>query len=214
MSRPAGRPRLLTIERIVREADRLGPDGFTMTAVAEGLGVSVGTLYQYVSDRDELIRLVLAERMKNLPIPQDSGQHWTTYLRDYVDGLVAALSSDTYNVVHFYSMGSMLQLELRVSEAFYAAMVARGFALEEAVEIHGNASVIAIGAAMARGRDRIAVERSGSVPAAMDEALSDLDPQELPLVREAIPAYETRTEHIHHTLVDALIQRIANTHRE
>jgi AcrR family transcriptional regulator len=214
MSRPAGRPRVLTTEKVVEAADRLGLDALTMTAVAESLGVSAGALYQYVADRDELARLVVAKRVERLPIPKDAGQHWSTYLRDYVDGIVAAFSSETYDVRHFYSMGSMLQVELRIAEAFYAAMLARGFELDEAVDIWGSASVIAIGAAMARSRDRIAVELSGSVVAAMDAALSGVDPHELPLVREAIPAFDARTERIHQTLVDALIQRIANTHRE
>jgi AcrR family transcriptional regulator len=214
MSRPAGRPRLLTIERIIKEADRLGPENLTMTAVADGLGVSVGALYQYVSDRDALVRLVMSERLNKLPIPEDKGQHWTTYLRDYVDGLVAALSANASAVAHFYRMGSMLEVELRIADAFYSAMLERGFELEEAVEIWANASVIAIGAAMAAGRDRVAAQQFGSVPAAMDEALRNVDPKELPFVREAVPAYATRSAHLHQTLVDALIQRIANKRKE
>ena len=42
-----------------------------MTRLAETLGVSPGTLYQYVADRDELVRLVTEKRMSDLPLLED-----------------------------------------------------------------------------------------------------------------------------------------------
>ncbi|HEY3736731.1 MAG TPA: TetR/AcrR family transcriptional regulator [Jatrophihabitans sp.] len=207
--RPVGRPRRLVLGQIVAAADRLGPDNFTMTGVAEELGVSVGTLYQYVADRDELLNLVVAHRLAGLPIPPDDGQPWSEYLRDYVDGLTATLIQDMPTTIHVFTVESMLELELRLAEPFYAALVTRGFDLQEAVSIFTQATVIAIGTAMGVEHDRLSAGEAGSLPAAIDQVLDALPPDDLPYVREAVPAYALRTHGVHNELVAALIARIS-----
>jgi hypothetical protein len=102
---------------------------------------------------------------------------------------------------------------LRLEDAFYAAMVARGFDLGEAVEIHAQVSVIAIGTAVGISRDRLAMTEAGSVTAALARVLDGLDPAELPLVREAVPAYEDRAA-CADGLTEALLERIARQRGE
>ena len=43
------------LDGAARVLDRDGSDGFTTTAVARATGVSIGTLYQYFADKDELV---------------------------------------------------------------------------------------------------------------------------------------------------------------
>jgi AcrR family transcriptional regulator len=211
--RPVGRPRLLTREKVIGTAASMQPGELTMTRLAEVLGVSVGTLYQYVADRDELIRLVIGERLRSLPLPADTGQHWSRYLRDYAAILTAMLSADPSAMGQVLSIESTLEPELRLTEDFYAALVSRGFSLEEAVEIHSQLSVIAVGTAAGRIRERLAIAEAGSVAAALARVLDGLDPADLPLMRKAVPAYLARVAAIE-GLIDALIDRIARRRGE
>ena len=211
--RPVGRPRLLTRARVIETAAKMTPGELTMTRVAETLGVSVGTLYQYVADRDELVRLVIEERLRTLPLPADTGQHWSQYLREYVSRLTALLSADIKSLIQVLGLESTLEPELRLTEAFYAALVARGFELDEAVAIHAQVSVIAIGTAMGTSRERLAVTEAGSVGAALGRVLNALADDDLPLMRKAAPAYEARVASID-GLVEALIERIARQRGE
>jgi AcrR family transcriptional regulator len=211
--RRVGRPRLLTRDKIIETAARMAPGELTMTRLAETLGVSTGTLYQYVADRDELIRLVIAERMRALPIPTDTGQHWAQYLREYVSRLAGLLAADPAVLVQVLGIESTLEPELRLAEAFYAALVARGFSLTEAVAIHAQVSAVAIGTAVGSSRERLAEREAGSVGAALDRVLDGLDPGDLPLMRKAAPDYEGRVASID-GLVEALIERIARRRDE
>ena len=184
-----------------------------MTRLAEELGVSVGALYRYVADRDELIPLVVAERMRTLPIPTDTGQHWSQYLREYVSRLIALLSAHPAALPQVLSIEFTLEPELRLTEAFYAALVARGFELDEAVAIHAQVSVIALGTAIGYGRERLAARAAGSVAAALARMLDGLDVGDLPLTRKAAPDYESRVFSIDE-LTEALIERIARQRGE
>ena len=211
--RPVGRPRVLTRAKVIETAALIPPGELTMTRLAQTLGVSTGTLYQYVADRDELIRLVIGERMRTQPLPMDVGQHWSQYLREYVAMLTAKLSAAPDELVQVLGIESTLEPELRLTEAFYAALTARGFALDEAVAIHTQLSVIAVGIASGNVREQLAIREAGSVEAALTRVLDRLDPADLPLIREAVPAYLARIAAIE-GLIDALIERIARQRGE
>jgi AcrR family transcriptional regulator len=211
--RPVGRPRLLTRAKVIETAAMMPPGELTMTRLAERLGVSAGTLYQYVADRDELVRLVIGERMRVLPLPADTGQHWSQYLREYVAILTTMLSADPNEMVQVLGIESTLEPELRLTETFYAALVARGFALDEAVDIHTQLSAIAIGKAVATIREQLAVRDAGSVAAALAGVLDGLEDADLPLIRKAGPAYLARIAAID-GLLEALIERIARNRGE
>ncbi|WP_433509477.1 TetR/AcrR family transcriptional regulator [Nonomuraea sp. CA-143628] len=81
-----GRP-TLTRERIARAAlrvlGRAGPAELTMRNVAAELQVSPRALYNYVSDRDDLLREVLAICHADRPEPRLDPGRWRESLRDY-----------------------------------------------------------------------------------------------------------------------------------
>jgi AcrR family transcriptional regulator len=192
----------------------MAPGELTMTRLAEELGVSIGALCDYVADRDELMPLVVAERMRTLPIPTDTGhQHWAQYLREYVSWLITLLSADPAALIQVLSIDFTLESELRLTEAFDAALVARGFELDEAVAIHTQVSVIALGTAIGDSRERLAAREAGSVAAAPARVLDGLDVGDLRFTRKAAPGYESRVVSIDE-LTEALIERIARQRGE
>ena len=123
------------------------------------------------------------------------------------------LSADTAALIQVLGIESTLEPELRLEEAFYAALVARGFGLAEAVEIHAQVAVIAIGTAVGNSRERLAAHEAGSVTTALARRARRADATELPLVRQAAPAYASRAS-ASEGLVEALIERIARQRGE
>jgi AcrR family transcriptional regulator len=210
--RRVGRPRVLTRAQVIETAARMPPGEVTMTRLAETLGVSIGTLYQYVADRDELIRLLTEKRMGDLPLPADTGQHWSDYLREYVRRLSSALAADGELLINGLSEPTM-EPELRFTEAFYTVLVSRGFDLDEAVQVQAQVSIIAVGAALGDLRQRVAVRESGSVGAALGQVLAGIGDDELPLVRRAARAFELRGSSVS-GLVEAMIASIASRRGE
>jgi AcrR family transcriptional regulator len=194
---------------VIEAAMGLGPQPLTMTRVAEELGVSPATLYLYVTDRDHLVELVTARRLGELTVPPDVGQDWGDFLREYVRILTHKLSAHTSDLLQVLAVASTLEPELRLADRFYEMMTARGFSIDESVEIMAQASVIAIGAAMGISRHRLAAEAKGSMTAALHDVLASVPPGDLPLVRRAVPAYEGRGAGVEGELVEALIARIA-----
>jgi AcrR family transcriptional regulator len=191
--RAVGRPRLLTRAQVVETAAQIAPGELTMTRLAETLRVSPGTLYQYVADRDELIRLVIEKRMRDLPLLEDTGQHWSDYLREYINRLASALTADPAAIAQVLGIESTVEPELRFTEAFYAALVARGFGLDETMEIYVQVSIVAMGAAMVGNRERLAAKEAGSVGAALRRVLEGLGEDEVPLVRKAARLAKARS---------------------
>jgi AcrR family transcriptional regulator len=204
----------VTREQVIEAAVRLGPQRLTMTRVSKELGVSPATLYQYVENLEHLVQLVTARRLGDLTIPTDVGQSWADFLREYVHLLTQALSTHTSGLLQVLAVGSTLEPELRLADRFYGSMTARGFSVDESVGIMTQVSVIAIGAAMGSCRDRLAAESKGSMTAALRDVLATLPPDDLPLVRRAVPVYESRCVGVEGELVEALIARIAIRRRE
>ncbi|RVT93179.1 hypothetical protein [Sphingomonas crocodyli] len=81
-ARPAGRPRRLTLERVLDEAWAMGIDNIEMAPLARRLGVAVGTLYSYVNNREHLIFQVASRRAQAMVV-KDVGQEWQDIIREH-----------------------------------------------------------------------------------------------------------------------------------
>jgi AcrR family transcriptional regulator len=178
-----GRPRALTLEQIIGAALRLGLESFTMKGVAIELGVTVATLYKYVQDRDHLFRLAVDEAIAVTRLPRDRGQHWSDYVSEFASAIFLKLASDKLMLDRLVLWGIGLETELRLSEVFIEAMIARGFASEEAVRILELVGIAAFGAAVRTCCDAARAQRHGSLRHAIDEALLPFAPDEMPHVR-------------------------------
>ncbi len=82
-----GRPPKINRTQIVECALKIGLMDLTLTAVAEGLGVTLQALYHHVRDRDELLDLVAQQLTESVPLPPDHGQEWS----DWAYGFAYAL---------------------------------------------------------------------------------------------------------------------------
>jgi AcrR family transcriptional regulator len=204
----------LTREQVVEAVLRLGLEDFTMKRVAAELSVSIATLYQYVTDRDELLRLAVSRQMASLPFPADNGQHWSVFLREYARGIVEVLASDPHVLVRLIVSGSSMEAELQLVEAFLGFMKKRGFSEVDGMRIMHQATGAAFATAVFFHRDRMRAQRSGSLPKTAQEALTHYPDDALPLVRRAFDVYARQTDPADLVLLEPLIASIAEERAE
>jgi AcrR family transcriptional regulator len=156
--RTAGRPRVLTLLAIIEAACAIEPSDFSMTAVAQKLGVSVGTLYTYVESRNELERWVSLRRLRSSRIT-DTGQTWQEVIRTLIRNAVIWFAGDPRTFIRYQEGTVGLMDGLDVMEDAFAILVRRGFTIRQAVDAYRGASLLAMGLALARVHHLAAVER-------------------------------------------------------
>lgn len=184
-----GRPRSLTRDLVIDAAVTLGLDRFSMKRVAEHLGVGIATLYQYVANRDELLRLAIERQLDSVDLPGDREQHWAEYVIEYACSLKDALVSEPHLILQVMDGGGGIERELAVTERFVEVLVARGFGVDDAVGVWRSIGAVTLGAAIATCRDRAAEARNGSSDRMLRQAFAHFEPDQLPLMRKGRKAY-------------------------
>jgi AcrR family transcriptional regulator len=182
--RTVGRPRVLTLAAIVDAASAMASDAFSMTAVAQKLGVSVGTLYTYVESRDDLERLVSIRRMRRSRLI-DSGQSWQEVIRTLILNAVSVFASEPRSIVRFMDAIIGVGDGVEGMEDVLGILVSRGFTLEQAVDAHRNAGLVALGLAVARIHRASAAERGVDHGMMISRILEDAGPGAFPTVSAA-----------------------------
>jgi AcrR family transcriptional regulator len=135
--RRRGRKPLISRERIVEAAFELGIEHLTMAAVAERLGVSHQSLYNWVRDRDELIDLVSDQLVAGIRLPDEPDlEAWRDSLRVLANGLhriadaapgFAAAGLGRYRTSPAYLDLNESTLRLLVDAGFEPAMAQRTY---------------------------------------------------------------------------------------
>ncbi|SNS86231.1 transcriptional regulator, TetR family [Sphingomonas laterariae] len=208
-----GRPRSLTRDMVIDAAVELGLDRFSMTRVAERLGVGISTLYQYVANRDELLRLAIDRQLSAVALPRDQEQSWSDYIIEYATSLRDALAGEPHLILQVMDGGGGIERELAVTERFVEVLVARGFSVEEAVSAWRCIGAATLGAAITVCRDRAAVARNGSSDRMLRQAFAHFEPGQLPLMRQGVDAYARQMDLVEE-LLRPFIESIARRRGE
>ena len=134
---------------IAAAAHEIGLDGLTLKDVAEHLDVSIAALYHYVSGKDELMQVAASYAAARMPLPEDTGQHWALWLRDWArynfDAFVAQrglLGQYLEGAISVESMATNIDTILGV-------LVRAGFSVTDANAAYDLVSTCAIGSAVA-----------------------------------------------------------------
>jgi AcrR family transcriptional regulator len=184
-----GRPRRLTLGAVVEAASEIGLENLNMNALAARLGVGVATLYTYVQNRDELLRLVAAHRAWR-PHLVDANQHWSEIVRAHADGVFRLFSAEPSLLVQLVSGALGPEEEFDELENFVALLSVRGFTPEAAFALFRTASQLAVGAAVA-GVRTLNWHKRGDEPRRVKLArtLVEREPGALPFLRQLGATY-------------------------
>jgi AcrR family transcriptional regulator len=180
-----GRPRSVTLDAVIDAACELGIDRIEMGAVAERLGVGVGTLYRYVKDRDHLVELVAAKRSRQDRIV-DRGQSWQDVLRE-----AAAIAYETFCATpeligHIMSASIADETDARSTEPRLRLLVDRGFSPAEALSLLQQTQQIVAGAVVSESFKRAVEAKFGSYGGLVRHVAGTLGEDQFPLLSEAI----------------------------
>lgn len=128
-----GRPRQISRDRIVSAARELAPEGLTMQAVADALGVDPKALNYHVGDRDALRELVALDVFESALRRIDVLENldWRDALRGYARALRDAVVELGVLVTYFRLPASGLGA-LEPVEHVLRVMVDAGFTADEA----------------------------------------------------------------------------------
>lgn len=187
-ARTVGRPRRLTLDRLLDTAIELGLADLNMKDLAARLDVGIATLYRYVANRDALIRLA-AGRQAIRATPVDAGQSWQDVVRDYAAALFSSVGQEPALLIGFLEARWGTAVELEFVDRFLAALAARGFAAGDALWLYRSMAKIVLGAAVAAGHFSALAARGTSQTRELETALAAWEPDELAQLRAASVDY-------------------------
>lgn len=187
-ARAVGRPRRLTLDRLLDTAIELGLADLNMKDLAASLDVGIATLYRYVRNRDELVRLAAGRRAIRA-MPADVGQAWQDIVRDYAASLFSSVGHEPALLIGFLEARWGTAVELEFVDGFLGALQARGFAASEALWLYRSMAKIVLGAAVAAGHFAALAARGTSQARELATALDTWDADELTQLRQASADY-------------------------
>lgn len=212
--RPVGRPPRVDAQAILDAALAIGLDQVTMKAVADRLGVGISTLYQYVKNRSELVRLAALRQIMARSPPHGADQHWAEVALQYAEDLLKTLLAEPQLIVELMKGGLGPQIEAEILERFLGEMQAHGFTAEDGIRFYRSISMVTIGAAVG-ALNYAAAEASGAPHRVeIQRILTERGPDELPLIRQASAEYAREDIEIWFTALHELLAGVAASRKE
>lgn len=207
--RPVGRPRRLTLEDVLDAGIAIGLENLTMAAVSERLGVRVTVLYNYVANRDELVRLASARVAHSHPFPTDRGQDWAIYVCEHSLALFELLTGPGDILASFMSGGQGPEVEIDRAELCIAVLRDRGIDPRDGLILQRKLNEIVIGGAVNALHIR-ALETKGSDYSTLARmAVKARLDGEIPLLKQVAAVFAEKPLLWTHNLV-CMLQAVAS----
>jgi AcrR family transcriptional regulator len=143
-----GRPAVISRDAIADAVASMRGDEVSVRAVAAKLGVSISTLYHWVSGRDEMLRIAGERSLNRFVTPEDHGQHWAVWLVEWAEHVFRAFSSEPALLTQFADGTLGLPRMLEAIDTALASLVRQGFTEGEAARAFHLVSQSAVGAAI------------------------------------------------------------------
>src|SRR6476469_2877376 len=142
-----GRPPRVDRDAIAVAALELGLEHASVRAGANRLGLSVPGLYHHVNGREDIVRLAVEHSLRDLPLPEDVGQHWALWLWDYARFVHDALVDDPDIIGHLLAGEFNAEREAEHRRRVVGLLCSRGFTKTEAEAAYRDVQTGALGAA-------------------------------------------------------------------
>ncbi len=183
-----GRPALVNTQAIIEAAIDIGLDGVTLKQVADRLGVAVPTLYRHVRNRDELVRLAAFQITLSRVMPCKPGAHWSELALHYAESLYESFIAEPQLIGELLKGRLGPHAEVDVLDQFLSALAPHGFSLEEGAQLFHAIGMVTLGAAAGAIGLNASRAEGTAWSDEMRRTLAARDPDELPRVRQVLPA--------------------------
>jgi len=178
-----GRPPRIDRAAIAEAVLDLGLDGISMKAVADYLGVSVAGLYHHVGNRRELLVLAAEYSIARVPAPEDHGQHWDEWLREWARHVYSSFVEEPEVLSQFLSGALRWESMVTVIDSVIQVLGRAGFDPIAAMEAFDTVAFYAVGAAAHELRRRGAAAEGRSTMVELHRMVAAQPPEELAGVR-------------------------------
>ena len=184
-----GRPPSVSTQAIIQAALDIGLDKVSFRQLAEKLDVNVATIYRYVRNRAELLRLSAFQLTLSRRLPDEAHAHWSQLAMRYAEEMFESFMKEPELVAELLRGSLGPHVEIDVLDQFLGAMARYGFTPEEALVLHRAVGTMTIGAAtgVIALRARAAAGKPWHVE--IRRTLVERADTDLPNVRRAISAY-------------------------
>lgn len=184
-----GRPRLLTHDQIIAGALELGLEGLTMKSLAGHLNVGTATLYQYWGSRKELMQAAAMHALSDLSLPEDSGQHWSSYAFDFALCIRDYMASNPSMVITNHEREYGYESQFQLAETFLAALERRSFEPRAAMKLYNLVRSISFAGAVEAIRASEFDEQAESANQVGKRRFDRLDREKFPLIGRSIDGF-------------------------
>lgn len=184
-----GRPRLLSHEEILEGAVELGLEGLTMKRLATHLNVGTATLYQYFDSRKALMRAAAVYSLSDVPLPEDTGQHWSQLSRDYVESIQSLLAENPSYINSFQESDYGFEVRFQLAEKFLQSMASRGFTPEKGMELFNIVGLAAFAGAVEVTRQREFEFQDETMDVVARRQFDRLNPKDFPMMAQALDIF-------------------------
>ena len=209
-----GRPRLLTHEEILEGAVELGLEGLTMKRLATHLNVGTATLYQYFDSRKTLMRAAAVYSLSDVPLPEDTGQHWSKLARDYVY-TIQSLLAENPSFIHSYQHTDYgFEVQFQLIEKFLQSMSTRGFTPAKGMELFNVIGMAAFAGAIEITRQREFEFQDETMDVVARRQFERLDAAAFPMMAQTISTFTHTPEQKIDILLSGSFKSIARERGE
>ncbi len=207
-----GRPARIDRTAIAKAVLDLGLDGISMKAVADHLGVSVAGLYHHVANRRELLVLAAEQSLSGVAAPEDTGQHWDEWLREWARHVCRSFVEEPEILVQFMNGGLRWDAMGDVVDSVIKVLGRAGFDPIEALTAFDTVAQCAVGAAVQEIRVRAATSDGRSLLSDLHRVVAGRPPDELVGLRALLDLWPIRTspdfeDHLTTVLVGLAVRR-------
>lgn len=192
--RRVGRPSRIDRRAIAEAVLSMGLEHASMKAVAADLGISVPGLYHHVKNRKELLLLAAEHSLSQGRPPEDRGQHWSEWLREWARHTRSAFVEQPEVFAQFLSGALSWDQMVDVIDSVLSVLNRQGFTAAEAIAAWGSVSRVALGSVVQEIRLRAATEAGHPPLAELVGLLAGRPDDQLPGVRALLDAAPAGTE--------------------
>ena len=207
-----GRPARIDRAAIARAVLDLGLDGISMKAVADHLGVSVAGLYHHVRNRRDLLVLAAEHSLSRVATPEDTGQHWDEWLREWARHVYGSFVQEPEILVQFMSGALRWDAMVDVIDSVIQVLGRASFDPAEAMTAFDTVAQCAIGAAVQEIRGHGLANEGRSPLSELHRMVASRAPDELAGLRSLLEVSPLRMapdfeDHLTTVLVGIAVRR-------
>ncbi len=186
--RRVGRPPRIDRAAIADAVLEIGLADSSMKAVAAHLGVSVPGLYHHVKNRKELLLIAAERSLARMRLPEDRGQHWSEWLREWARYSRRAFVEDPEVFDQFLRGAVSWERVVEVMDSVIQILTRQGFTADEALGTWEAVGRCTVGSAVDAIRQRWATDAGHPPLAELHRVLARHAPNELAGARAVVEA--------------------------